>query len=490
MHLILNCQNTCEILKSGYNVVIVNNQPISKGRNAQMAYKTVNPYTNEVEHEYEDTTNAEIEQTLTKAHALYKLWRKDNDLEARKAVIVRLGELLRERRTAMAELMVRDMGKLIGEAEAEVDLCASFCDYYVEKANEFLQPKPIYTTSGNAYVLKQSLGALMAVEPWNFPFYQIARVFIPNFLVGNPMLLKDAANCPTSAQAFCDLVAEAGAPEGSLTNLFVSYDQVSDIIADPRIAGVCLTGSERGGKAVATEAAKHLKKSTMELGGNDAFIVLNDADMDKLKNTIRFARLFNAGQVCTSSKRFIVPEDMKDQFIAMVKEVFADVKMGDPLDRSTTLAPLSSKKAKEKLKKQVADAIAGGATLAYQHEPVALPGQFFPPAILTDIDENNPIFDQELFGPVAEVYTYKTEDEAVALANNSSYGLGNTVFGEVKHAREVAAKIETGMSWINDGWASLPEIPFGGVKHSGYGRELSEIGFTEFVNQHLIYEAQ
>ena len=455
-----------------------------------MSYKTVNPYTNEVEHEYEDTTNAEIEQTLAKAHALYKLWRKDNDLEARKAVIVRLGELLRERRTAMAELMVRDMGKLIGEAEAEVDLCASFCGYYVEKANEFLQPKPIYTTSGNAYVLKQSLGALMAVEPWNFPFYQIARVFIPNFLVGNPMLLKDAANCPTSAQAFCDLVAEAGAPEGSLTNLFVSYDQVSDIIADPRIAGVCLTGSERGGKAVATEAAKHLKKSTMELGGNDAFIVLNDADMDKLKNTIRFARLFNAGQVCTSSKRFIVPEDMKDQFIAMVKEVFADVKMGDPLDRSTTLAPLSSKKAKEKLEKQVADAIAGGATLAYQHEPVALPGQFFPPAILTDIDENNPIFDQELFGPVAEVYTYKTEDEAVALANNSSYGLGNTVFGEVKHAREVAAKIETGMSWINDGWASLPEIPFGGVKHSGYGRELSEIGFTEFVNQHLIYEAQ
>lgn len=221
-----------------------------------MAYQTVNPYTNEVEHTYADTTPEEVEKALSLAHGLYLKWHDGSGLEERKAVITKLGTLLRERRTEMAELMTRDMGKLIGEAEGEVDLCASFCDYYVEHANEFLAPKPIYTTSGNAFILKQSLGVLMAVEPWNFPFYQIARVFIPNFIVGNPMLLKDAANCPTSAQAFADLVLEAGAPEGSLTNLFVSYDQVSEIIADPRVAGACLTGSERGGRSVATEAAK------------------------------------------------------------------------------------------------------------------------------------------------------------------------------------------------------------------------------------------
>lgn len=456
-----------------------------------MAYKTVNPYTNEVEHEYANSTAAEIEAALAAGHELYQQWRTGAGLAERKAVITRLGELLRERRTEMAELMTRDMGKLIGEAEGEVDLCASFCDYYVEEADKFLAPKPIYTTTGNAHILKQALGVLLAVEPWNFPFYQIARVFIPNFLVGNPMVLKDASNCPTSAQAFCDLVLEAGAPKGSLTNLFVSYDQVSEIIADPRIAGVCLTGSERGGEAVAAEAGKHLKKSTMELGGNDAFIVLEDADIDKLAATVGFARLYNAGQVCTSSKRFIVPEGMKDQFVEMLKAAFSQVKMGDPLDRSTTLAPLSSKRAKEKLQKQVDKAIAGGATVAYGNEPVDLPGQFFMPTILTDLDQDSPIFNEELFGPVAEVYTYKTEAEAIAMANNSSYGLGNTVFGSnIQHAREVAAQIETGMSWINSAWASLAEIPFGGVKRSGYGRELSEFGFTEFVNHHLVYEPE
>lgn len=457
-----------------------------------MAYQTVNPYTNEVEHTYADTTPEEVEKALTLAHGLYLKWHDGSGLEERKAVITKLGTFLRERRTEMAELMTRDMGKLIGEAEGEVDLCASFCDYYVEHANEFLAPKPIYTTSGNAFILKQSLGVLMAVEPWNFPFYQIARVFIPNFIVGNPMLLKDAANCPTSAQAFADLVLEAGAPEGSLTNLFVSYDQVSKIIADPRVAGACLTGSERGGRSVATEAANSLKKSTLELGGNDAFVVLEDADMDKLAEILPQTRLYNTGQVCTSSKRYIVPEKLVPQFVNILKDGFSKVKMGDPLDRSTTLAPLSSKKAKEKLTQQVQLAIDNGAKLEYGFEPVEdQEGQFFMPTILTGVTVENPIFDQEMFGPVAVIYPYKTEEEAIEIANNSSYGLGNTVFGtNIAHAREVASKIEAGMSWINAGWASLPEIPFGGVKHSGYGRELSEIGFTEFVNQHLIYEVE
>ncbi len=456
-----------------------------------MAYKTINPYTNEVEHEYSQATNDEIEKTLTAAHALYLKWRDGSELVERKRVITRLGELLRSKKHEMAEIMTRDMGKLIGESEGEVELCASFCDYYVQRADQFLAPTPIYTASGNAYVLHQATGVLMAVEPWNFPFYQIARVFIPNFLAGNPMILKDASNCPTSAQAFADLVKEAGAPEGSLTNMFIDYDQVGAIIADKRVQGVCLTGSERGGQAVATEAAKNLKKSTMELGGNDAFIVLPDADMDKLAAIIPAARLYNAGQVCTSSKRFIVPDNLYDEFLKRATEIFSNVKMGDPMDPATTLAPMNSEKAKNKLQKQVDLAVENGAKVVCGNQPVNLAGQFFMPTILTDISRDNPIFDQEMFGPVMSVYKYHDVQEAIDLANDSSYGLGNTVFGKnVSEARKVAAQIDTGMSWINSGWASLPELPFGGVKHSGYGRELAEQGFKSFVNDHLVYEPE
>ncbi len=456
-----------------------------------MAYQTINPYTNQVEKTFKNTTDEELEQTLATAHQLYLNWRKNNNLEKRKQVILNLGHILRERREEYATIMTKDMGKLIGEAEGEVDLCASFCDYYVANADKFLAPDIIATTSGRAKVIKQSLGTLVAVEPWNFPFYQIARVFIPNFIVGNPMILKDASNCPASAQAFADAVKEAGAPAGSLTNLFLSYDQVNKAIADKRVAGVCLTGSERGGATVAKEAGTNLKKNTMELGGNDAFIILDDADWNLVEKVAPAARLYNAGQVCTSSKRFIVLEKDYDRFLKIMKEAFSKVKMGDPLDPTTTLAPLSSKKAKDKLQGQVDLAVKNGAKVYYGNKPVDLEGQFFMPTILTDITPDNPIFDTEMFGPVASVYKVKSEEEAIELANNSSYGLGNTVFSQdYEHAERVAAQIETGMSWINDGWASLPELPFGGVKDSGYGRELSGYGIEEFMNKHLIYEAR
>lgn len=455
-----------------------------------MAYQTVNPYTNEIEKKYDNSTDQEVEAALGSAHQLYLRWRSGAELDERKQIITKLGSLLRQNKTKYATIMTHDMGKLIGEAEGEVELCASFCDYYVKKADEFLAPRPLYTEAGSAYLLRQASGVLMAVEPWNFPFYQIARVFIPNFLVGNPMILKDASNCPTSAQAFADAVAQTGAPAGSLTNLFIDYDQVGKIIADPRVQGVCLTGSERGGQAVATEAAAHLKKNTMELGGNDAFLVLPDADIDKLEQVIFSARLYNAGQVCTSSKRFIVPDNLYDELLKRARKVFSSVKMGDPLDRSTTLAPMNSQRAKEKLQKQVDMAVAHGAKAYYGNKPVDdQEGQFFMPTILTDIDQDNPIFDQEMFGPVLSVYRYHELAEGIALANNSSYGLGSTVFGEdVAQARQVASQIEAGMTWINSGWASLPELPFGGVKHSGYGRELADLGFGEFINEHLVYE--
>lgn len=454
-----------------------------------MAYKTINPYTNEVEKEFPNATDEELEAVLAKAHQLYLDWRNDSEsLEDRKAILHRVADILRERRTEYATIMSHDMGKLIGEAEGEVDLCADICDYYADKADEFLKPRTLETDAGKAYYIKQSTGVLVAVEPWNFPFYQIARVFAPNFIIGNPMILKDASNCPASAQAFADAVLEAGAPEGSLNNMFISYDQVAKAIADKRVSGVCLTGSERGGMSVAAEAGKNLKKTTMELGGNDAFIILDDADWDLVKEVAPQARLYNAGQVCTSSKRFIVMADKYDEFLEVLKDAFSAVRMGDPTDRTTTLAPLNSKSAKEKLEKQVELAVENGAKVYYGNEKVNLPGQFFMPTILTDITPDNPIFNQEMFGPVASVYKVNSEEEAIALANNSSYGLGNTVFGEPEHAARVAAKIETGMSWINSGWESLPELPFGGVKNSGYGRELSELGFNAFVNEHLVFE--
>lgn len=454
-----------------------------------MAYKTINPYTNEVEKEFPNATDEELEAVLAKAHQLYLDWRNDSEsLEDRKAILHRVADILRERRTEYATIMSHDMGKLIGEAEGEVDLCADICDYYADKANEFLKPRTLETDAGKAYYIKQSTGVLVAVEPWNFPFYQIARVFAPNFIIGNPMILKDASNCPTSAQAFADAVLEAGAPEESLNNMFISYDQVAKAIADKRVSGVCLTGSERGGMSVAAEAGKNLKKTTMELGGNDAFIILDDADWELVREVAPQARLYNAGQVCTSSKRFIVMADKYDEFLEVLKDAFSAVRMGDPTDRTTTLAPLNSKSAKEKLEKQVELAVENGAKIYYGNEKVDLPGQFFMPTILTDITPDNPIFNQEMFGPVASVYKVNSEEEAIALANNSSYGLGNTVFGEPEHAARVAAKIETGMSWINSGWASLPELPFGGVKNSGYGRELSELGFNAFVNEHLVFE--
>lgn len=454
-----------------------------------MAYKTINPYTNEVEKEFPNATDEELEAVLAKAHQLYLDWRNDSEsLEDRKAILHRVADILRERRTEYATIMSHDMGKLIGEAEGEVDLCADICDYYADKADEFLKPRTLETDAGKAYYIKQSTGVLVAVEPWNFPFYQIARVFAPNFIIGNPMILKDASNCPASAQAFADAVLEAGAPEGSLNNMFISYDQVAKAIADKRVSGVCLTGSERGGMSVAAEAGKNLKKTTMELGGNDAFIILDDADWDLVKEVAPQARLYNAGQVCTSSKRFIVMADKYDEFLEVLKDAFSAVHMGDPTDRTTTLAPLNSKSAKEKLEKQVELAVENGAKVYYGNEKVDLPGQFFMPTILTDITPDNPIFNQEMFGPVASVYKVNSEEEAIALANNSSYGLGNTVFGEPEHAARVAAKIETGMSWINSGWASLPELPFGGIKNSGYGRELSELGFNAFVNEHLVFE--
>ena len=455
-----------------------------------MAYKTINPYNNELIKEYPDATDQELEAALERADNLYEEF-KTQDIKDRAKLLHQVAKTIREKSDEMAETLTKEMGKLIGEAKGEVELVATIADWFADHAEEMLQPRDIDTqANGKATIHHQSIGALMMVEPWNFPYYQIMRVFAPNFMVGNPMILKHASNTPSSAQMMADVILEAGAPEGSLTNMFLSYDQVTTAIEDPRVQGVALTGSERGGSSVGQTAGKNLKQSTLELGGMDAFIVLEDADMEKVHEIAWRSRLYNAGQECTSSKRFIVMEEHYDEFVEKLKENFSKVTPGDPLDPETTLAPMNSKSAKEELQEQVDEAIEHGAKVVYGNEPVDLPGQFFKPTILTEIDADNPAHTTEMFGPVAVVYKVKSEEEAIKLANDSPYGLGGIVFsGDQERGEKVALQIETGMVFVNNFRYSLPELPFGGVKNSGYGREMSDLGLMAFVNQKLILKA-
>lgn len=456
-----------------------------------MAYQTISPYTNETIKTYDFSDQADIEKALSTGHELYKKWR-NGPLDQRIDILHKIASLFREREDELATIAVKDMGKLFKEAKGEVELCALIADYFADHGAEMLRPTTLKTiATGEAEVLKHSTGVIFAVEPWNFPYYQIMRVFAPNFIVGNPMVLKGPSNTPGSSDVFGKIVLEAGAAEGSFTNLFLNYDQASAIVADPRVQGVALTGSERGGRAIAKAAGENLKKNTMELGGTDAFIVLDDTDIDQVADIAWRTRLYNAGQVCTSSKRFIVADNLYDEFLTRLKDKFAAVKAGDPMDASTTLAPMNSKRAKEKLQQQVDEAIKAGATLYYGNEPIDLPGQFFQPTILTDISKSNPAYSTEMFGPVASVYKVHSDQEAIDLANDSHYGLGGIVFsGDPDRGAKVASQIETGMVFVNNFMSSLPELPFGGVKASGYGREMSQLGIMAFVNEELIVKAQ
>lgn len=451
-------------------------------------YQSINPYNNETFASFDNPTSTQIDEAINLAHSLYKKWRYEKP-EIRADQLKEIADSLRAHEDEMAKMMTLEMGKLLSESKEEVELCISICEYYAENGVKMLKPTPLKTDLGNAYYLKQATGVVLACEPWNFPLYQVIRVFAPNFIVGNPIILKHAHNVPSSARLIETIIKRSSAPEGSLINLYPSYDQLADIIRDPRVQGVALTGSERGGSAVAEEAGKNLKKSTMELGGNDPFIVLKDADPTLLRNVLRDARTYNDGQVCTSSKRIIVEKSRYDEVLHDLKDVFENLKPGDPLLEGTTLPPMNSERSKEKLEKQVQEAIDHGAKVYYQYPEIDSNGAFFRPMILTNVDKDNPIYNTELFGPVAVVYSVADEDEAIELANDSSYGLGSSVISsDIKHAQEIASQIETGMTVINGRWITAGELPFGGVKKSGYGRELSELGLLAFVNEHLVID--
>jgi len=451
-----------------------------------MAYQSINPFTNQKLKDYPPHTDEHVQNALDQAEYILKSdWTQQ--VEQRIEVLRNVAQKLREQKTELAKLMTLDMGKLIKQSEGEIESCAKIAEYFADHAKEFLAQVPYETELGEAWVEHHPLGIVMAVEPWNFPFYQLMRVFAPNCAIGNPVLAKHASIVPQCAEAFEKLVLDAGAPRGVWINLFISSEQVQDIIADPRVQGVALTGSEGAGSAVAEQAGKYIKKSTLELGGNDVFIVLDDADLVKAIKIGCQARVNNSGQVCTAAKRFILHEKIADEFKAGMLKAFQELKIGDPLDPETTLAPLSSADALEKLGKQVDKAVESGAKVVTGGKPYAHEGNFYQPTILEEISRDNPAWYEEFFGPVAQIYIAKDEDEIVSIANDSNYGLGGVIHSQnIERAKKLASRVETGMIWINWFTDTAPELPFGGIKNSGYGHELSIDGFREFTQKRLV----
>ena len=451
-----------------------------------MAYQTKNPFDNSVVATFPECDAATLETRLAQASTCYESWRNTAFAE-RATVLTRAAAILRERTDEFASLITLEMGKLIAQSRGEVALSAAILDYYAQHAERFLAPEELPTQTGTAVVESAPIGVLFGVEPWNYPYYQIARFAAPNLMAGNVVMVKHASNVPQCALAFERLMQEAGAPAGAYTNLFISKDQVAQVIDDPRIRGVALTGSEAAGAVVAARAGHNLKKTTMELGGSDAFIVLEDADLDRAVKGAVMGRMGNSGQACTASKRFIVVEALADKFLAQFQDALAGFTPGDPMQKDTTLAPLSSEEALVKLLEQVRRAVGEGARLVQGGERIDRPGAFMAPTILTDIDAANPAYKEEFFGPVALFFRVPDEDAAIALANDSPFGLGGSVYSNnIERAKRVASRIDTGMVFINRPASSAPDLPFGGIKNSGYGRELSGAGIQEFVNKKLI----
>ena len=443
-----------------------------------MAYQTTNPYNGEVGKIFDEISDAQLEASIKAADDCFRNhWRKTS-FEERKAILKRAASTMRERSQGFAELISLEMGKLIAQSQGEVALCAAILDYYADHAEAFLAPEQLASSRGEAMVESSPLGVLFGVEPWNFPYYQLVRFAAPNLMAGNVVLVKHASNVPQCALAFEGLLSDAGAPPGAYTNLFVSKDQIGRIIDDDRVRGVALTGSEGAGAVVAARAGKNLKKTTLELGGSDAFIVLDDADLEKAVKHAVSGRMGNAGQACTASKRIIVVESLADRFLEKFQAAMAGFKPGDPMDKETTLAPLSSSQALKTLLGQVEEAVGRGARLLMGGRRIdSERGEFMQPTILTDIAPDNPAYHQEFFGPVALFFRVPDEDAAVKLANDSPFGLGGSVFtSDIERGRDVARRIDTGMVFINSSAVSSPELPFGGVKNSGYGRELSSAG--------------
>jgi succinate-semialdehyde dehydrogenase / glutarate-semialdehyde dehydrogenase len=451
-----------------------------------MSYVSVNPATGEVLRTFTEHTDEEMWNALTIANQAFRPW-ASRPFSERSKIIGRSAHLLLEKKEELARLATVEMGKRIAESRGEVELSASIMRHFADNAESLLEPKNINSATGDARIEYSPLGVLLSIQPWNHPYYQLARFVGPHLMSGNVVLLKHAPGVPQCALAFEQVLKEAGVPKGVYTNMFLNNDQSGSLIDDPRVKGVALTGSERAGEALASRAGRNLKKSTMELGGSDAFIVLDDADLDHTVAMAVLGRFGNSGQTCIASKRFIVVESMLDKFLPRFIAAVEQLKLGNPLDESVTLGPLASDAALQLILRQIKEATSNGAQIVLGGRRAGEVGAFLEPTILTNVTRDNPAYNQEFFGPVALVFPAKDEEEAIAIANDSPFGLGGSVYtSDIERGKRVASRIESGMVFINYPYVSAPELPFGGIKRSGYGRELSSFGLEEFVNRKLI----
>jgi succinate-semialdehyde dehydrogenase/glutarate-semialdehyde dehydrogenase len=452
----------------------------------KMEYESINPFDGKTLKTFVEHTDEQLEKKLATAQSCYETWK--NKTYAERAVIVaKAAKLMHEQANDFARLATLEMGKRVNEARGEVQFSSDILAYYAKNAERFLAPVKLNPVVGSAHMESSPIGVIFCVEPWNFPFYQLARVAGPHLMAGNVIVVKHAGIVPQCAIAFEKLWTDAGAPAGLYTNLLITHKQSDSVVDDPRIKGVALTGSVAAGKSVASRAGANVKVSSMELGGSDAFIVLEDADLDHTIKWAVWGRMYNAGQTCCAAKRFIVVEAIADKFLEKFRAALAALKPGDPLDEKTELGPLSTESALVQLVKQVDGAVKHGAKVLLGGKRIDRPGSFMEPTILTDIAPNNPAFREEFFGPVALFFRVKDEDAAIALANDSDFGLGGSVFTKDEaRGQRIASRVETGMMFVNNISWSDAELPFGGIKYSGYGRELGDMGIQEFVNKKLV----
>lgn len=451
-----------------------------------MTYQSINPNDGKLLMSFEHLSTPQLEQSLAAADTAFQAWKRTSYAE-RATIVNKAAALLHANVDDFARLATLEMGKRINEARGEVAFSGDILAYYAKNAEAFLAPVALHPQVGEAHMESSPVGVIFCVEPWNFPYYQLARVAGPQLMAGNVLVVKHAGCVPQCAIAFEKLLIDAGAPVGAYTNLLISHEQTMRVIDDVRVKGVALTGSVAAGRLVAARAGQNLKKSSMELGGSDAFIVLDDADLDKVIPWALWGRMYNGGQTCCAAKRFIVLDSIADKFLAKFKAALETLKPGDPMDEKTTHGPLSTEAALLQLLKQVDAAVAHGAKLLMGGKRIDRPGAFMQATILTDIQPDNPAFRDEFFGPVVSFFRVKTEDEAIALANDSDFGLGGSVFTrDVARGKRLASRIDTGMMFVNNlDWADA-ELPFGGIKNSGYGRELGNMGIQEFVNKKLV----